>query len=276
MADASTTSQKLAAEALGTFVLVFVGCGAALLSGGDTVAIALAFGLSVMVMAYSLGRVSGAHFNPAITVGAAIGGRLSWARVPAYVAAQFAGALVAGTLLFALMHGFEGFDATGNFAQNRFGDEGSGYAWWAALLLELVLTAIFVWVILAVTDARNEHPGLAPLAIGLTLTMLHFPSIAATGTGLNPARSFGVGIFAGGDAIIQLWLFFLAPLLGATLAGLAYPLLFGHGTDPVPGSGLAFRRPATGAVPGYGAPDRLQEQWNQQDPPVSGQAPQQE
>ena len=120
-------------------------------------------------------------------------------------------------------------------------------------------------MILAVTDARNEHPALAPAAIGLTLTMIHFASINLTGTSVNPARSIGVGIFAGGDAIIQLWLFIVAPLIGAAVAGLTYPLIFGHGTDPVAGSGLTFARPApAAAVPGYGAPDQYQQEWNQQ------------
>ena len=172
------------------------------------------------------------------------------------------------------MHGFPGFDATGNLAQNSFGDAGSGYAWWAALLLELLMTAVFLWVILAVTDVRNEHPALAPLAIGLTLTMLHFGSIAATGTSVNPARSIGVGVFAGVDAIAQLWLFILAPLLGGAIAGVTYALLFGRGAENVPGSGVRRFRiqiapvvpgvaaPGVGAVPGYGAPDQLQEQWN--------------
>ena len=270
----SSTAQRVSAEVLGTFVLVFFGCGTALMSGGNYVAIALAFGLTVLVMVYALGRVSGGHFNPAISLGAAIGGRIAWREVPIYIGAQLAGGLAAGLCLFVLMHGFPGFDATGNMAQNSFGDAGSGYAWWAALLLEMLMTAVFLWVILAVTDVRNEHPALAPLAIGLTLTMLHFGSIAATGTSVNPARSIGVGVFAGVDAIAQLWLFILAPLLGGAIAGVTYALLFGHGAENVPGSG--FRRfriqispvapgiaaPGVGAVPGYGAPDQLQEQWN--------------
>jgi aquaporin Z len=220
--------------------------------------------------------VSGGHFNPAVTLGAAVGGRIAWRQVPVYIGAQLGGALAAGLCLFVLMHGFPGFDATGNLGQNSFGDAGSGYAWWAAFLLEMLMTAVFLWVILAVTDVRNEHPALAPLAIGLTLTLLHFGSIAATGTSVNPARSIGVGVFAGVDAIAQLWLFILAPLLGGAIAGISYALLFGRGAEDVPGSGLRFVRveiapgavgpgvaaPGVGAVPGYGAPDQLQEQWN--------------
>lgn len=280
----SSTAQRVSAEVLGTFVLVFFGCGTALMSGGNYVAIALAFGLTVLVMVYALGRVSGGHFNPAISLGAAIGGRIAWREVPIYIGAQLAGALAAGLCLFVLMHGFPGFEATGNMAQNSFGDAGSGYAWWAAFLLEMLMTAVFLWVILAVTDVRNEHPALAPLAIGLTLTMLHFGSITATGTSVNPARSIGVGVFAGVDAIAQLWLFILAPLLGGAIAGVTYALLFGRGAENVPGSG--FRRfriqispvapgiaaPGVGAVPGYGAPDQLQEQWNPE-PYDEGQPP---
>jgi aquaporin Z len=267
VADSSTTVQQITAEALGTFVLVFFGVGAALMGGGNYVATGMAFGLAVLVMVYAVGRVSGGHFNPAVSVGAAVGGRIAWRQVPVYVGAQVGGAFAAGLCLFLLMHGFEGFEAEGNMGQNSFGDAGSGYAWWAAFLLELLLTAIFLFVILAVTDVRNEHPALAPLAIGLALTMIHFASMSATGTSVNPARSIGVGLFAGPDAIIQLWLFILAPLLGGAVAGVTYPLLLGRGSDDVPGSGLRFRRAgaAPGAVPGYGAPDQLQEQWNPED-----------
>ena len=276
MPESSTSVQQASAEVLGTFVLVFFGVGTALMSGGDYVATALAFGLTVLVMAYAVGRVSGGHFNPAVTLGAAVGGRIAWRQVPVYIGAQLVGALMAGLCVFVLMHGFPGFDATGNMGQNSFGDASSGYAWWAAFLLEMLMTAVFLWVILAVTDVRNEHPALAPLAIGLTLTMLHFGSIAATGTSVNPARSIGVGVFAGVDAIAQLWLFILAPLLGGAIAGITYALLFGRGAEDVPGSGLRLVRvqiapgamapgvaaPGVGAVPGYGAPDQLQEQWN--------------
>ena len=123
---------------------------------------------------------------------------------------------------------------------------------------------IFVYVILAVTDGRNEHPALAPAAIGLTLSMIHFASINLTGTSVNPARSIGVALFAGSDAIIQLWLFILAPLVGAAIAGVTYALLFGQGAEPIPGSGWQFARTAPAAVPGYGAPDQFQQEWNQQ------------
>ncbi len=265
--------QKVAAEVIGTFVLVLFGCGAAVFSNGDYVGTALAFGLAVLVMAYAFGRVSGGHFNPAITVGAAIGGRIAWRETPIYIVSQLVGAILGALTLFVVAHGFPGFDATGNMGQNAFGDQANGYAWWAALILEMVLTAIFVMVVLAVTDARDEHPGLAPLAIGLALSVIHLVAISATGTSVNPARSIGPALFAGTDAIIQLWLFIVAPLLGALIAGLAYPALFGHGTDPVPGSGLAL--PVRTVAPGV-PQDRYQQQWNQQSPQQSPQQSQQQ
>jgi aquaporin Z len=264
MADTSTTPQKLAAEVIGTFVLVFFGCGAAIVTGAEVVTTGLAFGLTVLVGAYAFGRISGAHFNPAVSVGAALGGRMAWRQVPVYVGSQLAGAVLAGLTLFVLVRGIPGYEIdVSGLAQNSFGDEGTGYDVWAALILELLMTAIFVWVILAVTDARNEHPALAPAAIGLALAMIHFASIPLTGTSVNPARSIGVGLFAGTDAIIQLWLFILAPLLGAAIAGFTYPLLFGQGAEPVPGSGLRFGATLPAAVPGYGAPDQFQQEWNQ-------------
>jgi aquaporin Z len=264
--DTPTTGQKFAAEALGTFVLVLFGCGAAVISGGDYVATALAFGLSVVVMAYAVGRISGGHFNPAVTVGAALGGRLPWSTTPVYVGAQLLGALLAGACLFGLLHGFAGYTSEGNIGANSFGDQGTGYAMWAAFLLEMLMTAVFIWVILGVTDARNEFQAfMGPLAIGLALAMIHFASIGATGTSVNPARSIGVGVFGGTDAILQLWLFILAPLVGGAIAGLTYPLVFGHGTEPVPGSGLSFgggRRQQEM----YAPPSGYEQQWNQGQP----------
>jgi MIP family channel proteins len=259
--DTPTTGQKFTAEALGTFVLVFFGCGAAMRSGGDYVATGLTFGLTVVVMAYAVGRISGGHFNPAVTLGAVLGGRLPWNQVGIYMAAQLLGGLVAGAVLFGLNHGFEGFSAEGNMAQNFFGDQGTGFAWWAALLLEIILTAVFLWVILAVTDERNEvNVAMGPLAIGLALAMIHFASMSATGTSVNPARSIGVGVFAGTDAIIQLWLFVVAPLVGAAIAGLTYPVLFGQGAAPVAGSGLNF---GGGRKGNQFVPGSYEAQWNQ-------------
>ncbi|HTW18113.1 MAG TPA: MIP family channel protein [Nocardioides sp.] len=268
---APTVLQKVVAEVVGTFVLVLFGCGAVVYATASDsftiVGTALAFGVAVLVMAYAVGRISGGHFNPAVSVAAAVGGRISWREVPIYVAAQLGGAILGGAVLLSLVQGFEFYEVDRfGLGQNSFGDEGSGYAWWAAFLLELVLTAIFVWVILSVTDARNEHPAFAPLVIGLSLTAIHLVAIPATGTSVNPARSIGPALFAGGDAVLQLWLFILAPLLGGLIAGLAYPALYGHAGEPVPGSGLRFptRAASPAAVPGYGASDQYQQQWNQQ------------
>lgn len=256
-------SQKLGAEVLGTFVLVFGGVGAFIVSGGDYVATGLAFGIAVLAMAYAVGHISGGHFNPAVSVGAAISGRLSWSQTWMYAVAQLAGALLAGLALFAVLHGFEGFDAEGNMGQNSFGDESPDeFAVWAALVVEALATAIFVYVILAVTDRRNPNAAAAPVAIGLALTMIHFATLGMTGTSVNPARSIGVGVFAGGDAIVQLWLFVVAPLLGAAVAGITYPLVFGRDADPVPGSGLNFTRPAPAGAGGWDA--AAQQQWQQQ------------
>ncbi|MET1059906.1 MAG: MIP family channel protein, partial [Nocardioides sp.] len=289
MTDSPTLVQKLSAEVLGTFMLVFFGVGAAIIVPAalgsqlspeevrfystifqvDVLGVAMAFGLAVMVAIYSFGRVSGAHFNPAVSFGAAVSGRMQWREVGPYAGAQLVGAVLGAAVLWCLVHGFDDFDATGNMGQNSFGDDGSGYAWWAAFLLEVVMTALFVWVILAVTDDRNDHPALAPLAIGFGLVLAHLVGIAATGTSVNPARSIGPALFAGTDAIQQLWLFILAPLLGAAIAGLAYPILFGRVGEAVPGSGISFSRPRTAAqVPGYASPDQYQQQWNQETAPA--------
>jgi aquaporin Z len=266
--DDTPTRQVVAAEVLGTFVLVLFGCGSVVFWGetaGDTglvtttTTVGLTFGLALMVMIYAVGRVSGAHFNPAVSVGAALGGRLPWHQVPVYVAAQLGGAILGAAVLFGLLQGFDGFSAEGNLGQNGYGDaSAAGYALWAALLLELVLTMIFVWVILAVTDERNEHPALAPLAIGFTLAAIHFVAIPATGTSVNPARSIGPAIFAGTDAIVQVWVFVVGPLLGGAIAGTTYGWLFGETRRPA----ASFAAPV-GAVPGYGAPDQYQQQWNE-------------
>jgi len=270
--DTPTTGQKFAAEVLGTFVLVFFGVGAALMSGGDYITTGLSFGLAVVVMAYAVGRISGGHFNPAVTLGAVLGGRLPWSSVPIYVGAQLVGGLVAGAALFGLMHGFDGYSAEGGIGANSFGSEGSGYAMWAAFALEALLTLVFLFVILAVTDERNELQALmGPLAIGFALAMIHFASMGATGTSVNPARSIGVGVFGGTDAIIQLWLFIVAPLVGAAIAGLTYPLVFGQASEPVAGSGLSFgggrKQQAS-----YAPPATYEQQWNQ-GPPPPWQAP---
>jgi len=234
-----TTAQRATAEVLGTFVLVFFGCGAAVMSGLTVgqqtgyIVTGLTFGLTVVVMAYAVGRISGGHFNPAVTIGAIVAKRLPARDAGLYIGSQLVGGLLAGLALLVLLQGFDGWsvDEVG-LGANGFGDDASGYAWWAAFLLEALLTAVFLWVILSVTDERHEHPGLAPLAIGLALAMIHFASMTATGTSVNPARSIGVGLFSGSEAIKDLWLFILAPSLGAAIAGFTYPLMFGTSSSP--------------------------------------------
>ena len=255
--EPATTVQRAAVEAFGTLVLVLVGCGAAVFSsvdsGVDFLAIALAFGLALAVVVHAFGRISGGHFNPAVSVGAAISGRISWAQAGVYAGAQVVGAVVGTALLFVSVKALPDASVSDEFlGQNFFGD--GGFAWWGALLAELVLTAILVTIYLAVTDERNTTVGAAPLTIGLSLTALYLFTLPLTGGSLNPARSIGPALFTGVDAIEDLWLFVLAPLLAAAGAGLLYPVLFGHGSEPVPGSGLNLSRPPrpASAAPGYG------------------------
>lgn len=234
-----TTSKKAAAEILGTFVLVFGGCGTAVLAGSEVgwQGVALAFGLTVVAMAYAVGHVSGGHFNPAVTVGAAVAGRMAWKDTPVYFVAQLIGGIAAGAVLLVVASGLDGFDAEkSGFASNGYDDRSPmGYTLLACLVIEVLLTAVFLWVILGVTDVRAPK-GFAPLAIGLTLTLIHLISIPVTNTSVNPARSIGVGLFAGGDAIGQLWLFIVAPLAGAIIAGATYKLLL---DDPSTSGDLA-------------------------------------
>ena len=230
-------THRLAAEAFGTFWLVFGGCGAAIFAGKiiSNTGIALAFGLTVLTMAYAVGHVSGGHFNPAITVGLAMGRRFPWKDVPAYAVVQVVAAIVAAATLWVIAHGVKGFDSTGSgFAANGYGDlSPGGYAWWAVFLAEVVLTAFFLYIILGVTDTRAPK-GFAPLGIGFGLTLIHLISIPISNTSVNPARSIGPALFAGTDSIVQLWMFILAPLLGAVIAGASYAFLFGHDALAVP------------------------------------------
>ncbi len=238
----ATTAQKLAAEAIGTFTLILVGCGTlAFFGNGQGINVAFAFGLTLLALIYAFGRISGGHFNPAVSLGAALGGRLSWREAGNYAAAQFTGALLAGLALLVLALGFNGFDAfEDSLGANYWGDAGGGYAWWATILLEILITAIFVLVVLAVTDKRATHPVAAPAVIGLTYSALIFFALAADGGSANPARSFGPALFSGSDPLKQLPIFLVAPLVGAALAGLLYPALFGRDRELVPGSGLVL------------------------------------
>jgi aquaporin Z len=243
MADSTPVlARRLGAEFLGTFVLVFAGCGAAVLAanfpaddpgnpaGIGHLGVSLAFGLAVLTMAYALGHVSGGHFNPAVTLGAAAAGRFAWRDTASYIATQVVAAITAAAVLLVVASGVDGFSASeSGFATNGFADRSpGGYSLLAALVIEVVLTAVFLYVILGVTDTRAPK-GFAPLAIGLSLTLIHLVSIPVTNTSVNPARSIGPALFAGGDAIAQLWLFILAPVLGALIAGLTYKPLLGEG-----------------------------------------------
>jgi aquaporin Z len=229
--------RRIAAEFLGTFWLVFGGCGAAVIAGHviSNTGVALAFGLTVLTMAYAVGHISGGHFNPAISIGLAMGKRFDWKDVPTYVVTQIAAAIAAAFTLFVIAHGTSGFDATDSgFATNGYGDRSpEHYAWWAVLVAEVLLTAFFVLVIMGVTDTRAPK-GFAPIAIGLVLTLIHLVCIPIDNTSVNPARSIGPALFAGGDAIVQLWLFILAPIVGGLIAGAVYAMLLGSGEDVAP------------------------------------------
>lgn len=246
MSDSNTstpsTKAVIAAELIGTFWLVLGGCGTAVFAavqvasademdisvGVGYLGVALAFGLTVLTGAYAFGHISGGHFNPAVTIGAAMSGRLPWAKAPVYIVSQLIGGLVAGALILLVASGKEGFDATGNMAANGYGaNSPDGYGLLSALVIEIVLTAIFVWVILGATD-RRAPAGFAPAAIGLTLTLIHLIAIPITNTSVNPARSTAVAFFNGDGAVGQLWLFWLAPIIGALIAGALYGPLFGE------------------------------------------------
>lgn len=230
-------SHRLAAEFIGTFWLVLGGCGSAVfaakfLSDGFSVGIgflgvALAFGLTVLTGVYAFGTISGGHFNPAVTLGAALARRVEWAAVVPYWISQVVGGLVAGVVIYVIASGKDGWSATGNMAANGYGEHSpGGYSLAAVLLAEVILTAVFLLVILGSTDDRAPK-GFAGLSIGLTLTLIHLISIPISNTSVNPARSTAVAFFNGNGAPAQLWAFWLAPLVGAAIAGLAYSFLFG-------------------------------------------------
>ena len=224
-------SKRLTAEMIGTFWLVFGGCGSAVLAakfpevGIGLLGVSLAFGLTVLTMAYAIGHISGCHLNPAVTVGLATGRRFPWNEVVPYVLAQLVGAVVASTVLYLIASGKDGFRAGEGFAANGYGAHSpGGYTVTAALLAEVVLTFMFLMIILGATDKRAPA-GFAPIAIGLGLTLIHLIGIPVTNLSVNPARSTGPALFAGAWALGQLWLFWLAPLVGAWIAGVVYPLL---------------------------------------------------
>ncbi len=226
-------SKRLGAEALGTFWLVLGGCGSAVLAAGfpgfgiGFAGVALAFGLTVLTMAYAIGHISGCHLNPAVTLGLATAGRFPKAEIIPYWIAQVVGGIIAAGILYLIATGKAGADI-GGFAANGFGEHSpGGFSMNAALICEVVMTFMFLMVILGATDARAPA-GFAPIAIGLCLTLIHLISIPVTNTSVNPARSTSQAIFVGGWALQQLWLFWVAPLVGALLAGIVYPAIFGE------------------------------------------------
>lgn len=223
--------RKLAAEFFGTFWLVFCGCGSAVLAaafpdvGIGLLGVSLAFGLTVVTMAYAVGGISGGHFNPAVSVGMVVGGRMPASDLAGYVIAQIIGGVVAAAVLYLIASGKPDFVA-GGFASNGYGELSPGkYSLLAGLLIEVVLTGFFIFIILATTSPRAAA-GFAPLAIGLTLTLIHLVSIPVTNTSVNPARSTGAALFAETGAIGQLWLFWLAPIVGAIVGAVIWKALF--------------------------------------------------
>jgi aquaporin Z len=223
--------KKYGAEFFGTFWLVLGGCGSAVLAaafpglGIGFLGVALAFGLTVLTMAFAIGHISGCHLNPAVSIGLWAGGRFPAKDLIPYIVSQVVGALVAGGVLYVIASGTAGFDLSGGFASNGYGEHSpGGYSLVAALVCEIVMTMMFLLVILGATDKRAPA-GFAPIAIGLCLTLIHLISIPVTNTSVNPARSTGVAIFAGGWAIGQLWLFWVAPIIGALLGATVYRLV---------------------------------------------------
>lgn len=223
--------RRCSAELFGTFWLVFGGCGSAVLAAGfpglgiGFLGVALAFGLTVLTMAFAIGHISGCHLNPAVSIGLAIGKRFPAKELPAYILAQVAGGIAGAGVLYGIASGKAGFDVSAGFASNGYGAHSPGlYSMSACLLAEVVLTFVFLMIILGATDRRAPQ-GFAPIAIGLGLTLIHLIGIPVTNLSVNPARSTGPAVFVGGWAVEQLWLFWVAPIVGALLAGLAYPAL---------------------------------------------------
>ncbi len=220
--------QRYGAEFVGTFWLVLGGCGSAVLAAGfpevgiGLHGVSLAFGLTVLTMAYAIGHISGCHLNPAVSIGLCAAGRFPASQLVPYIASQVLGAIAAGGVLYMIASGQAGFDVAGGFASNGFGEHSpGGYSLGSAFVTEVVMTMMFLVIILGATDERAPK-GFAPIAIGLGLTLIHLISIPVTNTSVNPARSTGVALFVGGWAISQLWLFWLAPILGAVAGAFVY------------------------------------------------------
>jgi aquaporin Z len=240
--------RRAGAELLGTFWLVFGGCGSAVLAatfpnvGIGLLGVSLAFGLTVLTMAYAIGHISGCHLNPAVSTGLVIARRFPASELPAYVIAQLVGAIAAGGALYWIASGKPGFDASNGFAANGFGAHSpGGYSLASCMTAEFLLTFMFLMIILGATDKRAPV-GFAPLAIGLGLTLIHLIGIPVTNLSVNPARSTGPAVFVGAWALQQLWMFWLAPLAGAIVAGLAYPALAGTPSTETPLTAMAAGR----------------------------------
>jgi aquaporin Z len=221
-------AKKSVAEFIGTFWLVLGGCGAAVISAGfpelgiGFVGVSLAFGLTVLTMAFAIGHISGCHLNPAVSVGLAVAGRFKFSELPAYIIAQVLGAILAAAVLAWIAGGAPGFDLAGGLASNGYGDHSpGGYSMESGFITEVVMTLMFLIIILGATDKRAPA-GFAPIAIGLGLTLIHLISIPVTNTSVNPARSTGPALIVGGWAVAQLWMFWVAPIIGAAIAGLVY------------------------------------------------------
>jgi len=237
-----TLGKRLAAEFFGTFWLVIGGCGSAVLAaavpdlGIGFTGVSLAFGLTVLTMAYAVGAISGGHFNPAVSAGLVAGGRFPIAEFVPYVVAQVIGAIAAGGVLYLIASGKAGFDASAGFASNGYGDHSpGGYSLQAALVCEIVMTFFFVMIIMGATHGRAPA-GFAPIAIGFALTLIHLISIPVTNTSVNPARSTGVAVFQGSWALGQLWLFWVAPIIGGALGGFVFKVLWGEDEPQIVGS----------------------------------------
>jgi aquaporin Z len=231
-------SKRSAAEFIGTFWLVFGGCGSAVMSaafpglGIGFVGVALAFGLTVLTMAYAIGHISGCHLNPAVSVGLTAAKRFPADELVPYIVAQVLGGIAGAGVLYLIASGREGFSLAGGFASNGYGAHSpGGYSLAAALIAEVVLTFAFLMIILGATDRRAPQ-GFAPIAIGLGLTLIHLIGIPVTNLSVNPARSTGPALFVGGWAVGQLWLFWLAPIVGAAIAGVFYPSVFAEARQP--------------------------------------------
>lgn len=225
---------RAAAELIGTFWLTFGGCGSAVIAAGfpnvgiGLLGVSFAFGLTLLTMAYTIGHISGCHINPAVSIGLCVGGRFPASELAPYIIAQVAGGVLGAAVLYVIASGAAGFDLAGGFASNGFGEHSpGGYSLVSCLVAEVVLTFMFLMIILGATDSRAPA-GFAPIAIGLGLTLIHLISIPVTNTSVNPARSTGPALFVGGWAISQLWLFWVAPIIGAALAGVSYKAVAGE------------------------------------------------